>query len=310
MKPLSAKEIKGSWATLLLPINSDDTIDFSCLQADLDYIAAANVDGVYTNGTAGEFYSQSENEFIKICEMTAETCEKHNLPFQIGASFPTPQIMLERVRRAVEFNPSAIQVIFPDWISVSNEEAIYFLQKVEEIASPIGIVLYNPPHSKRVLSPSDFGELKIKVKNLVGLKVMDGDTNWYLEINKYAKDLSVFVPGHHLATGYSQGVSGSYSNVACLNPKGAQKWFELMKTDIDAALEIENKIQKFFSEFILPFRTKQNYCNAALDKLLAAIGGWSNAGTRLRFPYQWIPEGDAEKLRLTAKHMIPELFTD
>lgn len=310
MKPLSANEIKGNWATLLLPINSDESIDFSRLQADIDYIATANVDGIYTNGTAGEFYSQTENEFIRICEMTAEVCEKHKLPFQIGASFPTPQIMLERVRQAKNFNPSAIQVILPDWISVSNAEAVSFLQKVEEIATPIGIVLYNPPHSKRVLAPKDFGELKSKVKNLVGLKVMDRDANWYQEMKNYARDLSVFVPGHHLATGFSQGASGSYSNIACLSPKGAQKWFELMKTDINAALEIENRIQKFFSEYILPFRTKENYCNAALDKFLAAIGGWGNAGTSLRFPYRWIPEEEAKKILPIVKSVLPELFTD
>ena len=31
MKPLSASEIVGSWATLLLPINADESIDFARL---------------------------------------------------------------------------------------------------------------------------------------------------------------------------------------------------------------------------------------------------------------------------------------
>lgn len=38
--------------------------------------------------------------------------------------------------------------------------------------------------------------------------------------------LSVIVPGHHLATGFAYGVgTGAYSNVACLSPKGAQRWW-------------------------------------------------------------------------------------
>ena len=310
MKPLSAGEIQGNWATILLPINSDESIDFSRLRDDLEYLAEAQTDGIYTNGTAGEFYAQTEDEFIRICEITAEICEKYSMPFQLGASFPTSRVMLERVRRAKEFKPSAIQIILPDWISVSLSEAVGFLRKAAEIASPIGIVLYNPPHAKKILQPSDFGSLKKEVPNIVGVKVMDGDENWYLEMNEFARDISVFVPGHHLATGYSRGASGSYSNVACLNPKGAQKWFELIKTDIAAAIESEKRIQSFLSEFILPFRVKHNYCNAAIDKFLAAIGGWGNAGTRLRFPYLGIPETEVAEIRRIAKSLLPELFTD
>lgn len=308
MKSLFANDIRGNWATVLLPIKPNESIDYIRLKDDLEVIISADVNGIYTNGTAGEFLTQTENEFEKICRIVAGECEKNDIPFQIGASHTSPQIMLERVRIAKEFKPGAIQVILPDWLPVTNEEAIVFLSKVAEIAEPIGIVLYNPPHAKRVLSPADFGEIKQKVPNLVGLKVMDGDMNWYAEMRKFAGDLSIFVPGHHLATGITQGAAGSYSNVACLNPHGAQKWFEMMQTDIDEALKLEQRIQEFFRQFILPFRTEHNYSNAALDKFLAAIGGWSTAGTRLRFPYRWIPESHVIKQSSVVQTFIPELF--
>ena len=50
------------------------------------------------------------------------------------------------------------------------------------------------------------------------------------------------------------------------------------------------------------------YSNAALDKLLAAIGGWGPVGTRLRRPYRWIDEAEAVRLRPMARSMMPELF--
>ena len=61
MKPLSAKEIRGNWATLLLPILPDDSIDYDLLGAELDYFVKARVTGVYSNGSAGEFYTQTED---------------------------------------------------------------------------------------------------------------------------------------------------------------------------------------------------------------------------------------------------------
>ena len=53
---------------------------------------------------------------------------------------------------------------------------------------------------------------------------------------------------------------------------------------------------------------RDGYANPALDKLLAAIGGWADVGTRLRWPYRWIEPDVAARLRPVAQAMLPELF--
>jgi dihydrodipicolinate synthase/N-acetylneuraminate lyase len=310
MRPLETKEICGTWATLLLPIKEDEGIDFLRLEDEIEYLLASGVDGIYTNGTAGEFWAQSEEEFHRIHLLVAEGCEKAGVAFQIGVSHMSPQVSMQRLKRAVEFGPGAIQVILPDWLPLTDDETIDFLQRMSEAADPIGLVLYNPPHAKRVLEPVVYSKLKEAVPSLVGVKVVDGDAAWYVDMQKHAANLSVFVPGHHLASGIHQGAAGSYSNVACLSPSGAQGWYELMKTDIEAALEIEARLRSFMDEHIAPLQMKYGYSNAALDKLLAAIGGWSDVGTRLRWPYRWILGFEAERLRPIAKQTIPELFPE
>ena len=125
----------------------------------------------------------------------------------------------------------------------------------------------------------------------------------------HLSEFSLFIPGHHLATGIKRGVAaGAFSNVACLSPRGAQAWTALMHTDIDAALEIESRICAFMDSHIVPFRREHGYSNAALDKLLAGIGDWGPVTTRLRWPYRFISEQDAKGLRDRARRMIPELF--
>jgi len=43
---LSAANLKGTWATLLLPLNRDDSIDFACLQEELNIIYGSGIDHI------------------------------------------------------------------------------------------------------------------------------------------------------------------------------------------------------------------------------------------------------------------------
>lgn len=308
MKPLNANEIYGNWATLLLPIKDDNSIDFIKLKEEIDYFTSISVNGIYSNGTAGEFYAQSEHEYEQINELLAIACEAKGVPFQIGASHMSPQLSLERIRKAVRWKPGAIQVILSDWYPLTDEETIHCMQVMAEEAGSVGVVLYNPPHAKKVLSPNIYAKLIEKIPNFVGIKVAGGSEEWYKEMQNYAKDISIFIPGHVLATGYSRGAHGAYSNVACLHPLAAQRWYDMMKHDLNRALELETRIQKFIHQYIAPFITQFHYCNAACDKLLAAIGGWGPVDTRLRWPYKSIPYSEAQRLRPIARELLPEFF--
>jgi dihydrodipicolinate synthase/N-acetylneuraminate lyase len=308
MRALSATEIYGNWATLLLPINADESIDYARLDDELCYLTQAGVNGVYSNGTAGEFHAQTEDEFDRIHELVAQRCEDAGLPFQIGASHMSMQISLGRIRRSVAFKPSAFQVILADWFPLQESEMIVCLEHLARAADPIGLVLYNPPHAKRRLTPAHIGVLNRAVPALVGIKVADGDEAWYAEMREHCADLSVFIPGHHLATGFSHGAAGAYSNVACLHPVGAQRWYDLMRVDLKQALEWEGRIRQFFDEYISPYITQLGYPNGAADKLLSVIGGWAQVGSRLRLPYRWIDETEAARLRDIATRLIPEIL--
>jgi dihydrodipicolinate synthase/N-acetylneuraminate lyase len=301
--------IRGNWASLLLPIEADDSIEFGKLGVEIDILVDAKVDGIYSNGTAGEFHNQTEEEFDRIQLMLAEGCRKAGMPFVIGACQPDPTIMLNRVRRAASLGPAAIQVILPDWWPLTDREAIDYLNRASEIASGIPLILYNPPHAKRALLPKELGAILAETPGVTGVKLADGDANWYAEAREHLSGVSLFVPGHHLATGIREGVAaGAFSNVACLSPRGAQRWTDLMQTDIGAAVEIEQRICKFMDQHIVPFRQKFGYSNAALDKLLCAIGNWGPLGTRLRFPYRWIGEDEAERLRAVAKQELGDIM--
>jgi 4-hydroxy-tetrahydrodipicolinate synthase len=304
MKPLTHSELRGTWATLLLPINQDESIDFIRLDEQIQALLRAGIQGIYTNGTAAEFYSQTEAEFDRIHHLLAERCEKAGKPFQIGANHMSAQVCLERLKRTTQMKPSGFQIVLPDWYPLSDEETLVFLRRIAEAASPIPLVLYNPPHAKRVVGPETYGRICREIPQLIGIKVAPPNKEWFERVQAQAPHLAIFVPGHHLATGYQWGAAGSYSNVACLQPAGAARWYELMKTDHPSALALERRILEFLQRHIIP----ADYCNAAKDKFMAAIGSWADVGTRLRWPYRFVPELQAKQLRAVAREFLPELF--
>jgi len=303
-----AEDLYGVWGTLLLPIDRSGSIAFDALADEIAYLCESGVHGIYSNGTAGEFHNQTEAEFERIHLLLSDLCSRTGKPFQIGASHTGARQTLDRIERTKALGPSAFQVILPDWWPPSRDEIAAFLTRVAEIAAPVPIVIYNPPHAKVQVSLSDLAWLHAQVPNLVGAKLAGGDAAWYDELRQLPPTLSVFIPGHYMASGCLSGGRGSYSNIACLSPIGAVRWWHQIGTDSSAALELESRINAFLTTHILPLRSLYGLSNMALDKGLAAIGQWGPIESRILWPYSAMPDQVIEKLRPIARAELPELF--
>jgi dihydrodipicolinate synthase/N-acetylneuraminate lyase len=308
MQPLKSEDIYGTWGTVLLPVNDDQSIDYDRLAASIDTLIASGINGIYSNGTAGEFYNQTEEEFDRISAILAQKCTAANMPFQLGCTHISPILSLGRLKRIKALAPGAIQVILPDWFPPTMPEIIDYLKLMATEAHPIKLVLYNPPHAKVKLLPQDYYEIQRAGIELVGCKTSGGNEAWYKQMKELVPELSLFVPGHHLATGIKMGAHGSYSNVACINPHAAQQWYKMMLTDMESAMEMQGRIQQFVTTYIFPLITEEKYSDPAIDKFLAAITGWAHLGTRLRWPYRWVGADKIELIRSACKDILPEFF--
>ena len=87
------------------------------------------------------------------------------------------------------------------------------------------------------------------------------------------------------------------------------RWYAQMQHDPLGALETERRINAFFQHHVVSLAA-QGYVNPALDKFLATVGGWAQVGTRLRWPYRWILQEQAEALRSEARRMLPGFWAD
>jgi dihydrodipicolinate synthase/N-acetylneuraminate lyase len=304
----SGKRLEGVWGAVLLPVDRQDEIDWAALSDQLAVLAASGLDGVYTNGTAGEFHSQTEAEFDRLSMMVAEHCRASGLPFQVGICHGNARVARERLARIAALRPDAVQITLPDWWAPSFEEARRFVLGMAEHLPDMPLVLYNPPHAKRRLSLAEIAALAWSTPSLIGAKLPGGDDAWYAEMRDKLAGLAVFIPGHNMASGVLAGGRGSYSNVACLSPSGAARWWRQLQEDRAGALALEGRIVRFMANHVLPLASTYRLSNAALDKALAVAGGWAPMGPSLLWPCSAAPAAAVAALAAAARRELPELF--
>jgi dihydrodipicolinate synthase/N-acetylneuraminate lyase len=176
-------------------------------------------------------------------------------------------------------------------------------------AAPIPLIVYNPPHAKRRLVPEEWRVLSDRVTGIAGMKVAGGDDAWYAAMRPLFERLSVFIPGHTLAAGVARGAHGAYSNVACLSPAGARRWYDLCRCDLPAAQALGARVSAFWLAQIAPIISRDGLSPVAADKAAAVAGGWlPGFTTRVRWPYRSVPLELAAQIGAVARAELPELF--
>jgi dihydrodipicolinate synthase/N-acetylneuraminate lyase len=176
-------------------------------------------------------------------------------------------------------------------------------------AAPSPLIVYNPPHGKRQLSPDEWRLIADRVPGVAGMKVAGGEDGWYAAMQPLFERLSVFIPGHTLAEGIARGAHGAYSNVACLSPAGARRWHDLCLRDLPAARALGARISAFWLAQISPIIRRDGLSPVAADKTAAVAGGWLPGLTpRVRWPYRSVPLENAAQIGAVARAELPELF--
>ncbi|EAR52734.1 hypothetical protein OG2516_00869 [Oceanicola granulosus HTCC2516] len=299
---------EGIWGAVLLPLDRAGAIDMGALAEVVERLADAGLAGVYTNGTAAEFFNQTEAEFDAVTALVIERARARALPFQIGVSCTNPRVARARLARLRGCGATAAQVILPDWWPPARDEQLRFLAGMAEAGQGMPLVLYNPPHAKCRLEVEDIAALAAEVPALVGVKVAGGDAGWFARRRALLGALSVFVAGHRVATGRFLGADGAYSNVACLAPAGAARHWRQIETDPEAALDLERRFARFLSETLVPLAKTHALSDAALDKLMAAAGGWGPVGPALLWPHNGATPEMVAAVRARAEALLPDLL--
>lgn len=277
------------------------------LAGEVEALAAAGVRGLALGGPQSEWTRCSESDFDAGLRCLAHCAAAARLPFVAGATHPDLARERTRVETAGAHGPGAIRVGLPAPTDMATEEVVRYLSSIAETAAPAGLVL---DLAQEHVAGFDIAHLVEACPFIVGLSLMDFDESACRRLVAIDDELAVLVPGPFLATGFRHGARGSFSRLALLSPAGAQVWNEDLVDDLEAALTLELRVQRFLEDWIAPYTTRRGFSPAAVDKLLVEIGGWCPLGMRVHSPHVAIDGAEAERLLPLARERLPEFFAD
>jgi dihydrodipicolinate synthase/N-acetylneuraminate lyase len=307
--PLTSETLKGMWAGLPVPWDAEDQLDEASLRENVRRVCKVGVHGVYTHGTTGEFYAQSEEEWKRVVDATVEASRPWGIPTQIGCTALWTAEVIRRVAYSQKAGADGVQIAFPFWMELTDAQAIRFLNEVTSAVPGMPIIIYNTERSKKPLTADLLKRLmdvKIPVIGCKGVRSPE-ELQAFKEI---APQIVFFVGENNLADYWKFGARGVYSSFIYACPRFMLRYFKLCEEGNPEAFTIGKSLQRFINEFVVPRYQKGMY-DTGFDRTFAVMTGFLTGSLLLsRPPYDASSPKLVEECREWFAQNLPEFINE
>ncbi len=167
--------IKGIIPAVITPMTEDGELDEQGLAALVEHLIAAGVHGLFTVGTAGEFWALSLAEKRRIFAWTVAHA-RGRVPVYVGTCANTTREAVELARAAQEAGADCVSVLTPVFITPNDAELFAHYKAIADAVPEMPVLLYgNPDRTNVKLSVDLVARLAQEVRNIVGIKDSSGD---------------------------------------------------------------------------------------------------------------------------------------
>ena len=176
---------KGSLVALVTPMLSDGSIDYSNLEALIDFHVKQGSDALVIAGTTGESATLNPQEH---CELLSRSYEiiGNRLPMIAGTGANSTAEAIELTKCAKKANAEASLLVTPYYNKPTQKGLILHHQAIAD-AVDIPQILYNVPGRTACdMQAETVGELA-KVRNIIGIKEATGSMGRLADIKKLVR---------------------------------------------------------------------------------------------------------------------------
>ncbi len=298
--------LRGVWVAMPTPWSSDGQVDTGIVKELVRRYAAAGLNGAYTTGTDGEMHVLEFEELSTLVIAFAAEAEQHKLPVQVGCAWLHTDGVIRRGQMAREHGVHRIQVAFPSWIPLDDDDIVRFYGAIQDALPETELIHYNIARSGRMLTGKDYQRILEVAPRLAGSKHTGGDTGALIDIIGATPDLAHFVVDNHIIAGALFGSPGFYSFVANVSPRFALQMMAACDAgDWPAAAQLGVTCHRFFRRW-LPMCPDIN-SSAALAKIATRAGVFPDMPLEIRAPYTSGTERHVAELQELIKTEFPEL---
>jgi 4-hydroxy-tetrahydrodipicolinate synthase len=228
---------------------------------------------------------------------------------QVGIGALTTNQVIERGRYAIERGADALQVTFPFWTEVSDDEAVAFYEALNAAFGGYPMVHYDTGRCKHKLTPQLLERLLEAVPGLIGVKYTGPNYKLLGTFTRNFPSVSFFTTAEWFVTLFrDMGIRGSYDPLVYMNPPLVLRMYELCRIgDFESALEIQQTFQRFYE--LLGEVGLFEYTDSAIDRCIGLSTGFLDGYTaQVQAPYRSVPLETVDLLRRRVAEELPQLL--
>lgn len=163
MKPMT-----GIFTPNIVPYHDDHSLNEAELRRLTAWLIEKGVDGLYPNGSTGEFIRLSFEDRLRVVKIMAEE-NGGRLPILAGAAEPNTDQVLQACRYYADLGCRAVSLTGPYYYKVSQESIEHYFRDIAA-RSPIDILLYNIPQFSNEISLPVVQRLALDCPRIIGIK--------------------------------------------------------------------------------------------------------------------------------------------
>ena len=304
---LTKEQLRGVWVAIPTEWDADGNFDERVFREEIAMlIDAGGMHGIYTTGTTGEFYALDWDEYKQMVDaFAAETVGR--CPMQVGANWLNTRDVIKRVRYARDKGIEGVQICFPPWVEMLEEDYDQFLVDVYEAVPDIALIHYNTGRCKKIFYGPDYQRVLPRVPSLIGSKAIVPLREW-VAFNYFAPTMNHFVDTDVLPFGMLAGAKGTYTTINLMNPKFMDNYWQVCAAGKwEEAVAIAQRLADWFYVAVRPL-VARGYRDPTIDKAFTELGGWLPGNRRTRKPHRPLSDEDFAQLRALTEQMAPELL--
>lgn len=177
--------IKGIYTPHLVPFTDSGAINESELRRLINWLIEKGVNGLYPNGSTGEFIRLGPEERRRVVKIVTEEA-RGRVPVMAGAAEPNIEMIIEAGKAYLDLGCVAISVTPPYYHRVSGDSVEQFFRELVT-KTPIDIVLYNIPQFCNEIPLASVKRLAEEFPRIVGIKDSSRDFTRFLTLLRQVK---------------------------------------------------------------------------------------------------------------------------
>jgi 4-hydroxy-tetrahydrodipicolinate synthase len=167
-----AGKLQGIFTPHMTPLNDQGQINEAELRRYVDWLIEKGVNGLYPNGSMGEFIRFTAEERRRIVQIVCEHT-RGRVPILAGAAEANVGETLAACERYLEYGARAVAIVAPFYYKLGPESVYAYFREIA-MNSPIDVTLYNIPS---FASPIDLATIRrlAEFDRIVGIKDSSAD---------------------------------------------------------------------------------------------------------------------------------------